>query len=77
MGLYENVKKACAEKGISIHALEQKLEFPKSSLSKWDKNIPSVAKVTRVAKELGVSIDSLTEGVVFPRRGGNDAKNET
>ncbi len=73
MGLYENVKEACSRKGISIMALENRLEFPRSSISKWNENIPSIAKVKDVAEALDVSIDVLTKDVVFPKRGDKHA----
>ena len=49
MGLYENVKKACSDSNISVHALEKELKFPRSSICKWDKNTPGVDKVKSVA----------------------------
>ena len=52
MSLYNNVKNACREKGISIRALEEKLGFPRSSICKWDANVPSVDKVKAVSDEL-------------------------
>ena len=61
MSIYGNVKKACAEKKISIYALENKLGFPRSSICKWDVNTPGVDKVKAVADELGKSIEELLE----------------
>lgn len=52
MAIYENVKKACAERGTSVFALESKLGFPRGSIYKWNKNIPGVDKVKAVADEL-------------------------
>ena len=68
MQIYERVKNACYESNISVHALEKKLGFPRSSICKWNKNIPSVSKLNAVAKELEKSIeffleDDNTEGV--------------
>lgn len=60
--LYENIKKACTERNISISFLEKTLGFPKSSMSKWDRNIPSVNKVAKAADYLGVSIDQIVNG---------------
>lgn len=59
MAIYENVKHACEKSGTTVFALEQKLNFPRSSIYKWNTNIPSVAKVKMVADELKVSVDSL------------------
>lgn len=52
MNIYSNVKKACGEKNISIMALEEKLGFSRGSICKWDKNVPSVAKLKAVSEEL-------------------------
>ena len=50
--LYDNVKKICEEKGITIMQLEQELEFPRSYICKWN-------KVQKVADYLGVPIEKL------------------
>ena len=52
MGLYSKVRSACAEKGITVFALEQQLGFPRSSVAKWDLHVPSFEKVSAVAKAL-------------------------
>lgn len=57
MPIYENVKKACAEKGVTVFDLEKKLNFPRSSINKWSKNIPSVSKVKAVADFLEKPIE--------------------
>ena len=61
MAIYENVKKVCATKGVSIYALEERLGFPRSSICKWNTNIPSAIKVKAVADELGCTVDELLE----------------
>lgn len=62
MGIYENVKKACNNKGISINKLEQNLEFARSSISKFNTNVPSIEKMSLIAKELDVTVDFLMTG---------------
>ena len=57
MSLYEHVKEACKENGISVSALENKLNFPRSSICKWDSNRPSVDKLKSVADELNKTMD--------------------
>lgn len=52
MAIYEKVKSACKEKNISVAELEASLGFARSSIYKWDTNIPSVEKVKAVAKKL-------------------------
>ncbi len=62
MGLYENIKKACSERGISINKLELELELPRSSISKYNKNSPSINKVQKIADFLGISVEYLMTG---------------
>lgn len=57
--LYDNIKSICKEKGISIVALERKLKFARSSISKWNENEPGIRKVQKVAEFLGVPIERL------------------
>lgn len=61
MSIYENIKMACKENGTTVHALESKLGFPRSSICKWDINRPSIDKVKAVADALKKSVDSLLE----------------
>lgn len=57
--LYDNVKKLCEEKGVSILSLEKALGFPRGSICKWKENEPGIRKVQKVADYLGVSIETL------------------
>lgn len=57
--LYDNVKRICEEKGISILALEDAVGFSRSSICKWKESEPGVRKVQKVADYLGVSIETL------------------
>lgn len=57
--LYENIKKVCMAKGISINQIEKELGFARSSLSKWEKHSPSVRSLKKVSDYLGVTIDEL------------------
>lgn len=61
MSIYKNIKNVCLEKGISVHALEVMLEFPRSSICKWDKNTPGVDKVKAVAEALGKRVEDLVD----------------
>lgn len=60
MGLYENIKDVAAEKGYSINRLEKELGFPRSSISKYNKNVPSMEKIQKIADFLNVSIADIT-----------------
>lgn len=59
--LYENIKNLCKEKKISVSKLEAELNFPRSSICKWNDNEPGVKRVKSVADYFGVSIESLLE----------------
>ena len=61
MGIYDNVKHLCRNTGKRILDLEMDLGFPRSSISKWNENIPSVLKVKKVADYFGVTMEELLE----------------
>lgn len=61
MLLYDNIKKLCRKKGISISKLEKALDFPRSYICKWNENEPGIRKVQKVANFLEVSIEELLE----------------
>lgn len=62
MGLYDNIKIVCKNKGISINRLEKELEFPRSSISKFNKNKPSIEKLQKIANYLNVAVDYILTG---------------
>lgn len=59
--LFDKIRTLAEEKGVSIYRLEKEAELSKSSICKWNDNIPSVDKIQKVAKLLGVTVDSLLE----------------
>ena len=59
--LYNNVKVLCERDGISVSQLERTLNFPRSSICKWNENEPGIRKVQKVAEYFGVSIEKLLE----------------
>lgn len=59
MGLYEQIKEAANAKGYSINRLEKELGFPRSSISKYNKNIPSMEKIQKIADFLNLSISDI------------------
>lgn len=59
--LYNNVKAFCEEHGISISFLERELDFPRSSICKWNENEPGIRKVQKVADYLNIPIEKLLE----------------
>lgn len=60
MGLYEKIKEVATSRGYSINRLEKELGFPRSSISKYNKNIPSMEKIQKIADFLHVSITEIT-----------------
>lgn len=59
--LYNNVRRMCEQKGISVSMLEKKMEFSNGSISKWNDNEPGIRKVQKVADYFGVAIEDLLE----------------
>lgn len=59
--LYDNVRRMCEQKGISVSMLEKKMEFSNGSISKWNDNEPGIRKVQKVADYFGVAIENLLE----------------
>ena len=57
--LYNNVKRICEEKGISVGKIEKDLQLSNGSICKWNENEPGIRKVQKVADYLGVSIEDL------------------
>ncbi len=59
MNLYENIKKRCKAKGISIAKLERDTKLSVGSISHWRTSDPKVSNVKAVADYLGCTIDEL------------------
>lgn len=57
--LYDNVKRVCDEKKISVGKLEKELELSNGSICKWNESEPGIRKVQKVANYLGVNIEEL------------------
>ena len=62
MKLYENIKKQCNQKGISIAKLEREVKLSVGSISHWRTSDPKVSSVKAVAEYLQCSIDDLMKG---------------
>ncbi|OUQ17643.1 transcriptional regulator [Lachnoclostridium sp. An14] len=62
MGLYECIRDIAKSRGYSINRLEKELGFARSSINKFNKNIPSVDKLQQIADLLEVSLDDLMTG---------------
>ena len=61
MEIYDKVKAACKEKGITVNSLEKMLGFSRSSIYKWNSHNPSVEKLMAVAKKLEKPIEHFLE----------------
>lgn len=59
MSVFNNVRKALEEKGISVTEFENKINLQRGGFYKWKNHEPSVFKVKAAADFLGVSMESL------------------
>ena len=59
--MVETIKRIAKEKGISISKLERGCQLGTKTIYRWDENFPSVDKVMRVARYLGVPVEDLLE----------------
>ena len=69
MSIYDNVKAACKEKGVSISNLESDLKFARGSIYKWNNNTPGVDKVKAVADyflRVGGDVDEERKVCIYP-----------
>lgn len=57
--IVEQIQILCEGKKISIAQLERILNFGNGSIRRWDKNLPSIDKVLKVANHFNVSVDDL------------------
>ena len=59
--IYDNVKEACKENGVTISELEEEIGFPRGSIYKWNKHLPNVEKLKSVSKRLGKPMEYFLE----------------
>ncbi len=57
--LYDNVKKLCDQKNITISKLENILSFGNGTIHKWGYVQPSIDKVKKVAVYFGIGLDTI------------------
>lgn len=59
--ILENIKRLCAERNLSIMALEKATGIGNGVIATWDKGRPRVDKLKAVADFFGVTVDWLME----------------
>ena len=57
--LKERIYNLAHERNLSVRQIEKDLGWADRSISKWDKNRPSIDKITALADYLGMSVDAL------------------
>ena len=57
--IYQSIKAIADSKGISIRKIEQETGIVLGSIYHWNDIKPSVDKVAKVAKYLGVTVEEL------------------
>ena len=57
--IVKNIRRLCAEKGITIQRLEQIAGLTNGCVSKWAVSDPKVSNLKKVADVLGVTVDDL------------------
>lgn len=57
--IYQKIKSIADSQGVSIRKIEQDTGITPSSIYHWNEVKPSVDKVAKVAKYLGVSVEDL------------------
>lgn len=54
-----NIRRLCAEKGLSISSLEKLSGLKNATICKWETSVPRVDTLKKVADALGVTVDDL------------------
>lgn len=60
--IYDNVKKICDERGISIMSVETACELGNGTISKWKVFLPKTGNLMKVSEYLGVPLNTLLCG---------------
>lgn len=53
------IKELCKQRGISIYQLEEALNFGRNTIYQWNKRVPGIDKLQKVADYFNVSTDYL------------------
>jgi len=64
--VYDNIKKLCGEKGMTISGLESAAKLSNGAISKWKNKIPQADNLFSVSKVLNTSMEFLLTGRESP-----------
>ena len=59
--MVKKIKALCKQRKTTIKQMQSDLGFGAASVTRWDKNSPSIDKVQMVAAYLGCKVDDLLE----------------
>ncbi len=59
MTIYVKIKELAERQKLSIRSLEEKLGYGNGTIRRWEKQVPGVDKVQKVADYFNVSVDYL------------------
>ena len=57
--MLENIRRLCAERGISLARLERETGIANGVIARWDTSSPRVESLVKVADFFGVTVDEL------------------
>ena len=57
--IFENIKEIAYSKGFSIRVVEQKAGLGNGTITSWRTSSPTIEKLEKVAKALGVPVTAL------------------
>lgn len=75
--IYQRIKEACQQQGLSIRSLEQQAGLSNGSISKWVESSPTVDSLTAVTKVLGITMDDLCKDEQAEKRGEEPCLKQT
>lgn len=55
--IYDNIKKLCEEKGVSMTEVENSTKLSRGLISKWKNCSPTIDKIKIIADYFGVPVD--------------------
>lgn len=61
--IYEVIKAAAKDKGMSINSLEKEINVAPGCICKWNNHKPSFDKIVLVSKILEIPLEKLADGL--------------